>query len=40
VQRALASVSIDLPWSLIERFATLKREHPRGSRRIGFDRPG
>ncbi|MEO6445832.1 MAG: M28 family peptidase [Gemmatimonadaceae bacterium] len=25
---ALASVSLDEPWSLIERFTTLKREHP------------
>jgi len=28
VAHALQSVSLDLPWSLIERFSTLKREHP------------
>ncbi len=28
VEAALADVSVDLPWSLIERFSTLKREHP------------
>ena len=27
-QAALANVSLDEPWSLIERFTTLKREHP------------
>lgn len=28
VARALADVSLDEPWSLIERFTTLRREHP------------
>lgn len=28
VVRALESVSLDLPWDLIERFSTLEREHP------------
>jgi hypothetical protein len=28
LQSALADVSLDAPWSLIERFTTLKREHP------------
>ena len=25
---AVSSISLDLPWPLIERFSTLKREHP------------
>ena len=25
---ALSSISLDAPWALIERFSTLKREHP------------
>ncbi len=29
LQRACESVTIDEPWSLVERFSTLKREHPR-----------
>ena len=28
ISTALASVTLDAPWALIERFATLKREHP------------
>jgi hypothetical protein len=28
IEAALASISVDEPWSLIERFTTLKREHP------------
>lgn len=29
IRTALADISLDEPWSLIERFTTLKREHPR-----------
>lgn len=28
IQAALADVSLDAPWSLVERFTTLRREHP------------
>jgi hypothetical protein len=29
IDAALQDISLDEPWSLIERFTTLRREHPR-----------